>query len=147
MKLLWEFCSGNLYLYGSKNILDEFCRKALVSKSNGYGKEVDIWSLGIICYELLRGKKPFEGTDLHDLFDKIKNKGQYRLPKTVSKEIFDFLDKMLKYDGKKRLTALELLKKLFITKKVSDFQSIVIPPEQIGNQKEINIKDSIEIYK
>ena len=135
------------FIYMDPKILDEFCRKALVSKSNGYGKEVDIWSLGIICYELLRGKKPFDGTDLHDLFDKIKNKGQYRLPKTVSKEIFDFLDKMLKYDGKKRLSALELLKQPFITKNISDFQSIVIPPEQIEYQNEFKIKDSIEIYK
>lgn len=40
--------------------------------SGKYGKECDIWSLGIIAYFLLSGKQPFHSSDLKSLIKKIK---------------------------------------------------------------------------
>jgi serine/threonine protein kinase len=41
-----------------------------------YGTEVDIWSMGVICYVLLAGYPPFYDEDQKKLFKKIKE-GKY----------------------------------------------------------------------
>ena len=137
---------GTFY-YMDPKILDEFYHKALVDKNRGYGKEADIWSLGILCYELLRGKKPFEADSFEDLVDKIKNYGQYRLPKTVSLEIYEFLHKMLRYDGKDRLSARELMHQPFLTKNLIDFKKIPQSQSLQEKKEQFPIKDSIDLYK
>ena len=132
-------------LYMDPKILQEFNNQALVDKSRGYGKEADIWSLGCICYELFRGKYPFEAETFDELVGKIQ-KGKYRLPPTTSTELVSFLSKMLQYDGKARLSAKELINEPFITKNVKDFTYISIHknPNQINNMKE---KNNIESAK
>ena len=62
--------------------------------NTGYNEKVDIWSLGTLCYEMVVGTKPFNATSMEELFQKVK-KGKYSLPLTLSKEIVDFINKML----------------------------------------------------
>jgi serine/threonine protein kinase len=45
-------------------------------KKKGYSYKVDIWAIGIMCYELLMGKTPFHSNEMKDLIAKI-NKGDY----------------------------------------------------------------------
>ena len=129
-------------LYMSPNILKQYgANKNL--KNLRYGTEVDIWSLGCICYELLTGNNVFKAHSLDDLINNIKE-GNYRIPNNVSLEFLSFLNSMLQYDGKKRSTAKELLKSEFLTKNVKDFKYYN------GNDKIIfNIyclNENIEIY-
>ena len=136
-------------LYMDPTILEEFYKQAKVDKKRGYGKEADIWSLGCICYELFRGKFPFEASNIQELYGKINFDGKYKIPKTASREIISFLEKMLQYDGKKRLTAIELMNEPFLTKDVKDFTYI-----EGENQEKIQkrhtfpmFKDSIKLLK
>jgi len=131
------------FLYMDPKILQEFNQKALVDKSRGYGKEVDIWSLGCICYGLYRGKYPFEAKNFEELIGKI-NYGKYKLPKTASHEIYSFLEKMLQYDGKARLSARQLIEQPFLTKDPKNFTKIDIGPNAKPVKKEIN---DINLYK
>jgi len=55
-----------------------YCAPELLS-GEGYGKAVDIWSLGVLTYVVLTGVQPFVGTDRQDLFRRIQ-KGQYTYP-------------------------------------------------------------------
>ena len=120
------------FMYMDPKIIKEFNNQALVDKSRGYGKEADIWSLGCICYQLFRGKYPFEAKTFEELVGKI-NLGKYRLPRTASTEIVSFLDKMLKYDGKDRSTARELINEPFLIKNFKDFTYMPIKNDTKSN--------------
>ena len=99
-------------------ILEKFNK--LRDKSVTYDNKVDIWSIGTVCYELLIGKAVFDAKTMGDLVDKVKE-GKYRIPSTVSKEVISFLNDMLLYDPKYRLSAKELQKHPFIVKDIKDF--------------------------
>ncbi|CAI2387319.1 unnamed protein product [Moneuplotes crassus] len=75
-----------------------------------YTSQVDIWSLGIIIYQLLVGFVPFTGGDHSELADKV-NKGDYGVPKNVelSLDCVDLLNKCLQYQPKKRISHADLI--------------------------------------
>ena len=129
------------FMYMDPKILKEFDNQVLVDKSRGYGKEVDIWSLGCICYQLFRGKYPFEAKTFEELVGKI-DKGKYRLPTTASREIISFLDKMLKYKGKDRLSAKELINEPFLVKNFKDFTYMPIKHDKRQQNQNINKGDA-----
>ena len=36
-----------------------------------YGKECDIWSIGVVLYLIITGDQPFNGTNQAELFEQI----------------------------------------------------------------------------
>lgn len=84
-----------------------------------YDSEVDIWSLGVITYFLISGEPPFDGDSRNQLFKAIKS-GKYeysnKIWTLVSEDCKDFISKCLIVDPKKRKTAEQLLKHVWITK-------------------------------
>ena len=95
------------------------------SRNYGYDEKADIWSLGTICYEMLIGECTFDAESMRELQDKIE-KGNYNLPTSLSQEVVSFLNGMLQYDLKKRLSAEELLYHKFLTIPYSKFTRINI---------------------
>ena len=89
----------------------------------GYNESADIWSIGTICYEMLMGTSPFDAEDREELYEKIE-KGSYKVPTNMSHEIVSFLNGMLQYNSKKRLTASQLIRHDFLTKDVKEFKKI-----------------------
>lgn len=71
-------------------------------RDNGYGKEVDWWSLGVITYEMLCGCPPFYSSNRDQLFNLIKNP-HVTYPNDISPDSIDFLNKIFVSDPKKRL--------------------------------------------
>ena len=92
-----------------KNIVDKYAYKS------------DIWSLGILCYEMLVGNFPFDGENINEINDKMK-KGIYPLPLSLSQEAVFFIQSMLQENPEKRLSCNELLKQDFINKDLFLFQ-------------------------
>ena len=72
--------------------------------SQGHGLEVDLWSTGILAFELLFGDVPFDADDENELFLAIV-KAQVRYPSQhdLSKEGVDFCRRLLIKDPNKRL--------------------------------------------
>mmetsp|Transcript_18315 Transcript_18315/g.53410 ORF Transcript_18315/g.53410 Transcript_18315/m.53410 type:complete len:319 (+) Transcript_18315:62-1018(+) len=74
----------------------------------GYGKEVDMWSVGVIVYILLCGFPPFYADNDAQLFQQIKA-GKYEFLRPywdpVSPMAKEFVSKLLVVDPKRRLTA------------------------------------------
>lgn len=65
-------------------------------------KNVDLWSLGVLCYELLVGRAPFLATDYDDTYKKII-KVDYKLPDYVTKAAAHFISKLLVLNPQSRL--------------------------------------------
>ena len=130
--------------YMAPNILECYVNRTL--NKIEYGTEADIWSLGCICYEMLRGKNVFDVNSKEDLVNKMMN-GKYKLPKTVSQEVISFLIGMLQYEGKNRLTAQELIKKSFLTKNIRDFTYLYINKDLRQSNEVMQLKNNLEAYK
>lgn len=69
-----------------------------------YGKECDLWSLGVVFYVLVTGNYPFDGKSRPEVFEKIKE-GHFKKPKHVSAECRDLINRLITVDRNKRITA------------------------------------------
>lgn len=89
-----------------------------VLKRQGYGKEVDIWSIGVITYILLCGYPPFYDENDIELFGQIM-RGEYEFDSpywdSISREAKDFIRKMLVVNPRHRITVKGSLRHPFIT--------------------------------
>ena len=119
-----------------------------IIKEVGYDYKADIWSLGTICYEMLIGKAVFNAETMNDLINKVEN-GSYSVPTSVSAEVVSFLNGMLQYKGERRLSADELSRHPFLTKRVNEFTKIDTKRAQrkIDNRGlNINVKKNQTIW-
>ncbi|CAN1165757.1 Calcium-dependent protein kinase 21 [Linum perenne] len=77
-----------------------------------YGKEIDIWSAGVIMYILLTGVPPFWGENEKGIFESIL-RGHIDFESEpwpcISDSAKDLIRKMLNQDPEKRLTSAEIL--------------------------------------
>ena len=128
-------------LYMSPDIIERVDDKS----NKKYNTSADLWSLGVITYELLTGSMPFNGSDTKDLFTQIE-KGVYTLPKKLkaSIEIISFINGLLQYYPEKRLNWEQIKQHPLLKKNVEDFNYINLELYSDGekNQVEINSKDS-----
>lgn len=80
---------------------------------------VDVWSLGVLMYEFLVGKPPFEAERHDETYKKIV-KVDLHFPSHVSKEARDLITKLLKKDTTQRLSLKAVQEHAWISKHVTD---------------------------
>jgi calcium/calmodulin-dependent protein kinase I len=77
-----------------------------VLENNGYDKNADYWSLGVICYILLCGFPPFYDDNNQQLFEAIKT-GNYDFPSPywddISPQAIDFVTCLMTVNPESRL--------------------------------------------
>jgi serine/threonine protein kinase len=138
---------------GSPINMDPLILKKLNSSTNktrqlGYNESADIWSIGTVCYEMLIGKSVFDAEEMEELVKKVED-GGYEVPTNLSHEVVSFMNGMLQYEGKRRLTAAQLSRHEFLTKNVKDFHAIdlkkVSKKTEDGKVK-INVKSNTTIW-
>ncbi|KAI9011832.1 kinase-like domain-containing protein [Hyaloraphidium curvatum] len=91
-----------------------------------YGAKVDVYSAGVLCYEMLFAHTPFQdATSWEDLFSRIAE-GRFALPSSpaISPEARDFLLSMLGNDPALRPSAAEALAHPFLNPR----GAVLLPP-------------------
>lgn len=79
-----------------------------------YDYSVDLWCLGVLAYEFLVGKPPFECVSSNETYQRIIEV-RYSFPDYVSAEARDFIQKFLVHDPSRRMPLSEARKHIWIT--------------------------------
>jgi aurora kinase A len=83
-----------------------------------YDEKVDLWSLGVLCYEFLVGSPPFEARNTQDTYKRIVHV-KYNFPSYVSDEARDLISRLLKREPSERLPLDQVMVHPWILKHVS----------------------------
>ncbi|XP_068629667.1 aurora kinase C-like [Battus philenor] len=92
--------------------LDYLSPEMIEGKPHNY--TVDIWSMGVLCYELLVGLPPFEAKDSHQTYRKIRYV-IIKYPDFISKKAKDLMGKLLVINPEQRLPLTQILQHPWIT--------------------------------
>ena len=122
-----------------------------IMKYKKYDKKADLWSLGVIFYELLTGKTPFTASNHAELLENIENKKIY-FPShiKISHSARDLLIGLLNKDSKKRITWRELFNHEWLSTNITNsiLRSNIISTHSIckNNDDEIFEMDEDQNY-
>ena len=99
-----------------------------IIKEQGHDKRVDIWCIGVLLFELITKKVPFQGKDLEDLKSNILHL-KISWPQEMNPDAKDLISKILKLDPNQRMPLEEMLEHPFFLKYFPDAPSCLILPD------------------
>lgn len=85
--------------------LDYLPPEMVESKEHDYS--VDIWLLGVLCYEFLVGRPPFEEVDKNATYKRIA-RVDVQIPSFVEADAADLIHRLLQKDPRKRMPLCEI---------------------------------------
>nr|XP_033781478.1 aurora kinase B isoform X2 [Geotrypetes seraphini] len=88
-----------------------------------HDEKVDLWCIGVLCYELLVGHPPFESPTQSETYQRIV-KVNLKFPPTMSEGAKDLISKLLQYNPAQRL----VLEKVLVHPWVKEHSRRVLPP-------------------
>ena len=113
----------------------EYMAPEIVNNEN-YDLGIDIWSLGILLYELIHGFSPFNAKNSHEIMLKIKEH-KIIYYKTISDECKHLIEVLLNPNPEQRIKVKDIFTHCFITKYTYCFikQPPPICPKHNNNNK------------
>ena len=94
-------------------------------KEQPYDATSDLWSLGVILYELFVGQPPFYTNSIYSLINHIV-KDPVKYPPEMSREFKSFLQGLLQKNPAKRLTWPHLLHHPFVKETAADREAAAV---------------------
>ncbi|XP_059718416.1 aurora kinase A isoform X2 [Haemorhous mexicanus] len=83
-------------------------------EGRAHDEKVDIWSLGVLCFEFLVGKPPFETKTYQETYRAI-SRVEFKFPPFVTEGARDLISKLLKHNPFQRLPLKDVLLHPWIT--------------------------------
>ena len=105
-----------------------------IIKEQGHDERVDIWCIGVLLFELITGRVPFQGTDIETLKSNILHL-KIAWPKEINPDAKDLISKILKLDPNQRITLEDILQHPFFTKFFPDVSKCLILPDPNNTYK------------
>lgn len=120
----------------STKIGTPLCEAPEVMSGRKYGVGADMWALGVLLYELCTLKRPFYGSNLHELHKNIESGRFEPIPAencpAEARERRRNLSALLNVDPTKRPSASDLLKLSFIRKYAERLELLpFFPPGEV----------------
>lgn len=115
-------------------------------KRQKYGKKADVWSLGIILYELMTLKRPFVASSMRGLMQVILG-GDYEPPQGYSAEMVSLLELLLQVDPNRRPSTADILSHPCMVKYVNIFAEQTVVNQKLPDGEKKIIKESIAEMK
>ena len=151
----WSIKSESPLPGGSFSGTTEYMAPELINNED-YGKEIDIWMLGILLYELVHCFSPFrpkkQNFEEKELIDNIqKHEILFYMP--CSDEYKELVFDLLEPDAKKRYTINDIYNSNFVKKHekegfiINDNNNESQNSEENENNKSVNINDKSETKK
>jgi 5'-AMP-activated protein kinase catalytic alpha subunit len=86
----------------------QYCTPEILSYQPYDGMKSDMWSCGVVLYEMMTGFLPFEKLSLAKTISFIKN-CEYSIPRAVSKSASNLIQSLLVLDPEQRLSPEKVL--------------------------------------
>ena len=96
----------------------------------GHDENVDIWSIGVLLFELITGKVPFEGNDIEEVANNIV-KLKIKCPSDIDPDGKDLISKILRLNQNERLSIEKILSHKFFSKYFQNAVNDLIKPGTI----------------
>ena len=132
----------SVYLHNNKRVT--FCGTVEymapeIVKNEGYDFSIDVWSLGVLLYELIHSHSPFVVKDLNiNKIEKNILSKELRFKKGVSLECRDLIEKLLIKDAENRIKIGEIYKHPFVLKYINMIENYIKIPKMIYKQNSNN---------
>lgn len=101
------------------------CPEVWSNKQEGYNQKCDIWSLGIVAYELCCLKVPYEASSIEQLVRKQKTNKLKNIPTYYSAALNEIIYEMLQNNPKKRTSAQKIKLVCLKNLKISSQENII----------------------
>ncbi|XP_029952568.1 mixed lineage kinase domain-like protein [Salarias fasciatus] len=89
-----------------------YCSPQMLSKNSYYTKECDIYSFGIVLWEIATGEKPFKGMSDDVIYQKVCKGDKEPLPDDCPPALAELIDACRAHDSFKRPTVVGVVNKL-----------------------------------
>ena len=117
-------------------------RAPQIIERQDYSSKCDVWSMGVVTYELIFGRQPWTGSSQTVLLQNIKQV-PLSFEEPTHKEVKDLLSKMLEYDEKRRMDWKQVLEHP-VFKKLDELDKPSFQGEtEITTHKQNNLQASV----